>query len=176
VVFIALGWGGLIFMIAVVVVPAWAVSVFLCAASIVLAVIDGRTRAKAQGREVLRKTPRPYGFAAYALVSLAAVGCVFAVLGDVVYGATYTVLTPVAPNGCTAVVRETSFFNTGEGEVHAVHPSGLGWRTSSWTADDGARPVEDGLYELSWNAGGSLEISGDGQNPVWPNLHDVNCL
>ncbi len=122
VLFIVLGWGGLIFVIGGVVVPAWAVSVVLCATSLVLAVIDGRTRAKLRDQGVLRETPRPYVLAAYALISLATVGCVFAMLGDAVYSATYKVLTPVAPDGCMAVVREASFFVAGQGEVYAVHP------------------------------------------------------
>lgn len=73
-------------------------------------------------------------------------------------------------------MRETSFFVSGQGEVYAVHPAGIGWRAGSWTTDDGIRPIEDGLYELSWNEGGSLVIEGDGHSPAWPALHEIRCF
>lgn len=176
VVLIALGWSGLIFVLGGVVIPIWGISVVLGVTSIALALFDRRIRAKLNDQGGLRETSRPRVFAVKALISLGVTGCVLAMLGDAAYSATYTVLTPAGSDGCQAVVRETSFFMAGQGEVYAVHRSGIGWRTGSWTADDGARPIESGQYELSWGTGGTLVVQGDGNDSVWPALHDVECF
>ncbi|MEC5181962.1 hypothetical protein RCH07_003334 [Arthrobacter sp. CG_A4] len=173
---IVLGWFGLIFVIGGVVVPALTISTVLSAAAVVLAVLDRRNRTKAKDRAPFRNFPWPSVFAVQVLIFLAVAGCVLAILGDASHSTKYRVLTPAGPDGCQAVVLEGSFFIAGRGEVFAVHPLGIGWRAGSWTTDDGIRPIEEGQYELSWGvAGGALLVRGDGNNPVWPALHEVTC-
>ncbi|MCU1633404.1 MAG: hypothetical protein JWM61_2056 [Micrococcaceae bacterium] len=43
-------------------------------------------------------------------------------------------------------------------------------------SDDGIRPIDNEQYELSWGlGGGALLVYGDGRNPVYPSLHEVDC-
>ncbi len=173
---IALGWSGLILMVGGFILPPWILGAVLSGVSVVLARIGRKTRIdlKDQDQPTARSWER---FFSRALIALSIAGSVLAFLGDAVYSATYTNLEPVGPDGCRAVVRETSFLMLGEGHVYAVHPWGVGWLTGSWTADDGVRPIEDGSYRLSWSVGGgSLLLQGNGGNPVWPGLHEVSCL
>ena len=173
---IVLGGFGLIFVIGGVVVPAWTISTGLSAAAVVLTVVDRRNRAKLEDRAPFRDSPWPSVFAVRVLIFMAVAGCALTILGDAAYSTTYRVLTPAGPAGCQAVVREGSFFIAGRGEVFAVHPLVIGWRAGSWTTDDGVRPIEEGQYELSWGVGGgALLVRGDGNNPVWPALHEVIC-
>ncbi|GAA2177775.1 hypothetical protein GCM10009784_29600 [Arthrobacter parietis] len=179
VVLLALSWGGLIFVIGDVVVPAWVISAVFCVMSLVFALFDRRSRVKLQrkqeGSGSLRKS-RPRVFTAHVLTTLGVAGCVLAIVWDVAYSVTYTVLTPAGSDGCQAVVREASFLMAGGGEIYAVHSAGIGWRSGSWTADDGVRPIEAGQYELSWGTTGTLVVRGDGNDPVWPAVHDVRCF
>lgn len=87
-------------------------------------------------------------FFSRALITLGVAGSVLAFVGDAVYSTTYTLLRPTGPDGCQAVVREASFLVAGQGQVYAVHPCGVGWRTGSWRADDGIRPIDEGRYKL----------------------------
>lgn len=53
--------------------------------------------------------------------------------------------------------------------------SGIGRRESSWSTDDGYRPIAAGSYDLHWgDAGGVLTVHGD-IDPVWPEVHEVHC-
>ncbi len=172
---VGLGWCGLIFVLGAFVLPPWVVSAGLCSVSVVLSVVHGRLIIGEDDRET---SPGSHRTALVWRVAtpLAVGGCVFAVLGDAAFGATYTVLEPSASNGCRAVARESSFLMAGGGQVYSVHPVGVGWRAGSWTADDGIRPIGDGQYKLSWAPGGGvLLVQGDGHNPVYPSLHEVTC-
>lgn len=91
-------------------------------------------------------------------------------------GTNYQVLEPEGPGGCKAVVREAATLFAGSGALYPVGISGIGWRASSWTADDGYRPIAAGSYELRWSQdGGSLMVHGRATDPVWPALHVVRC-
>lgn len=172
---VVLGWRGLIFVLGTFVLPPWVVSAGLCGVSVILTVVDRRlTRSEdtpetSPGRNHIALVRR-------LTTALAVGGCVCAFVGDATLSATYTVLGPSASNGCRAVARESSFLMAGRGQVYAVHPVGVGWRTGSWTADDGIRPIDDRRYVLSWGLGsGALLVQGDGHNPVYPSLHDITC-
>ncbi|MGW0522275.1 hypothetical protein [Crossiella sp. NPDC003009] len=107
------------------------------------------------------------------LAVLTGLGALLGTLGDL--NADYRVLQPPGPNGCQAVVRETSFLFSGNGEVYAVQFAGIGLRRGSWFADDGGRPVAQGDYELTWRSSGILTVRGTPGNPVYPGLHDLEC-
>lgn len=165
---VVLGWCGLIVVFGPFVLPPWTIGTALLVAAVILGRIYQRL--------CIGEDDRPMTPAWRAVTTMAAVGCVVAFLGDAAFGATYTVPKPSAPGGCQAVVRESSFLMSGGGQVYSVHPIGVGWRTGSWTADDGLRPIDDEQYELSWGLeNGALLVRGDGRNPVYPGLHEVTC-
>lgn len=165
---VVLGWCGLMLVLGPFVLPPWTIGTALLVAAVILSCIYQRLGI---GEDDRTMTP-----AWRAVTTMAVVGCVVAFLGDAAFGATYTVLKPSAPGGCQAVARESSFLMSGGGQVYSVHPIGVGWRTGSWTADDGIRPITNEQYELSWGlGGGALIVHGDGHNPVYPGLHEVAC-
>lgn len=92
-------------------------------------------------------------------------------------GTTYTLLEPAGPSGCRVLATESSFMFSGQGSAAAVGRwGGLALEQSSWTADDGARPIDSGSYRLTWEGdAGALALSGDAGDPVWPGLHEVGC-
>ncbi|MFF7858734.1 hypothetical protein [Streptomyces sp. NPDC007904] len=99
-------------------------------------------------------------------------------MDDLISDAEYHVLRPAGPEGCTVVVRETSFLAIGNGEAYAVGHTGLALGESgSWTVDDGYRPVAAGTYALGWGRdGGFLRISGTSTDPVINGgSADINC-
>lgn len=176
VVLVVLGWSGLMFAVGGVVIPPWATAGVLCGIAIVLEVISRRNRGGPEDQPATRERSRMGNLQLVGII-LGFVGAILALLGDAAYGATYTLLNPTGPGGCQVVARETSFWMSGEGQVYAVHPFGVGWRAGSWTADDGVRPIENGRYRLSWGiGGGALLLQADSFNPVWPGLHEVSCL
>lgn len=165
---VVLGWCGLIQVFGPSVLPPWIPGTALLIAAIILNHTARRVRTGEKDRimPVLWRV----------VSTMAAVGCVVAFIGDAFFSANYTVLKPSAPGGCRAVVRESSLLMSGAGQVYSIHPIGVGWRTGTWTADDGIRPIGDKQYELSWGvAGGLLTLRGDGRNPVYPSLHEPIC-
>jgi len=64
----------------------------------------------------------------------------------------YTVARPAPSAGCRVVVVETSFLFSGGGTVYVAG----GWspfarRIGSYQTDDGARPVRNGQYDVTWD-------------------------
>ncbi|MER7663583.1 hypothetical protein [Streptomyces sp. NPDC096193] len=102
------------------------------------------------------------------LIVTAMLGIAWGAADDLISDAEYHVLRPAGPEGCTAVVRETSFLVIGNGEAYAVGPTGLALgKSAAWTVDDGYRPVGAGTYELDWRRdGGLLRVSGTSTDPV----------
>ncbi|MEE1753294.1 hypothetical protein [Streptomyces sp. SP18CS02] len=167
------GWGDLLLVVMGRAVPGWVLSGALLLALLVL--VLGRA---VRRRPAARATTASGRFPPRRLITLPAVaaglGCAFGALADL--GAEYHVLEPRGPDGCRAVVRETAFLFSGSGEVYAVGATGIGRPGSSWTADDGYRPVASGTYELSWgHGGGVLAVHGTTGDPVFPGLHEVDC-
>ncbi|WP_433789204.1 hypothetical protein [Actinoplanes sp. CA-252034] len=156
-------WCGLMLLVGSRMVPGWASGAALLGA----ALVARRAEPTSTGRDRWR----------WALGSLTAVGCLLSGGTDVF--ATYHLLDPAGPGGCRAFARETAILFAGGGEVYtgyAVGPVGVAWEGSSWTADDGYRPIAAGTYRLTWGlGGGSLVVEGTGGNPVWPALHGVDC-
>jgi hypothetical protein len=174
-VILVLGWCGLILVLGAFIPPPWLVGVVLSAVSVILGLVH---RHLVVGKDDRETSPGGRRVAPVwrAVTPLAVGGCVVAFLGDAAFGATYTVLDPSASDGCRAVARESSFLMSGGGQVYSVHPIGVGWRTGSWTADDGIRPIDNEQYEMSWGlGGGALLVHGDGHNPVYLSLHEVAC-
>lgn len=161
-------WGGMV-------APGWVVSAIFLSGALVIAVIRASVRRRldrAAGESPLRK--RSGWWAALAVVTVVCTG--FLGLGDIAFEARYTVLQPSGPGFCQAVVREESFLFAGGGELYAVGFGGIGRSASSWTADDGYRPIDSGTYEFKWTAEGALlTVRGNGHDPVWPALHDFHC-
>ncbi|MFH8410098.1 hypothetical protein ACH4FX_35765 [Streptomyces sp. NPDC018019] len=169
------GWSGLVLVVAGQVVPGWLVGSALL---LVLLVIVGvrAVRRRVAGGEAAKRRSVPACLVLALLGGAAGLGSALGAVGDVLGGAEYRVLEPHGPGGCRAVTRETSFLMAGGGEVYAVGGSGIGRRESSWTADDGLRPIAEGLYRLRWGVGGgSLVVSGRVTDPVRPALHGVAC-
>ena len=170
-------WCGLLLIVDAHAVPGWALGGALLVAALTIRLAGRRARRYGQTR-----TGATTGFgrgrrALTTVASLTVVGCVLSGLADV--PATYQVLRPAGPGGCRAVVRETAFLFAGGGDVYTgyvIGPIGVARRGSSWTADDGYRPVAAGTYRLSWGTGGgSLAVEGTDVDPVQPALHEVGC-
>ncbi|MER7420983.1 hypothetical protein ABT346_30095 [Micromonospora peucetia] len=170
---VAGGWSGLLLVAAGHVVPAWALSGALLVAPQIPGLARRFVRRWAyESDDAGRNVRRPWVLTL--LTVLAGVGTVLGAVGDAT--ATYHVLAPNGPGGCRAAVRESSFLFSGNGDVYAVGAIGIGWRVSSWTADDGYTPVASGTYELTWGTdSGVLIVGGRGVDPVWPALHEVDC-
>ncbi|MDG4803393.1 hypothetical protein [Micromonospora sp. WMMD980] len=166
-------WGGMVLVVAGQVVPTWLVSGALLLTPLVIKPVWGLVDRWArvpddEGRSVGMRRVLTL------LTVLAWSGTGLGLFYDL--PVTYRVLEPVGPDGCRAVARQMSFLFAGSGEVYAVPATGIGWRVSSWTADDGGTPITDHAYELKWSDdGGSLILHGDVGQPVWPALHEVDC-
>lgn len=160
------------------VVSAWAVSMaLLCAALVSMRVAAVRRRAMADADAAPRRRVWMQVLRGL-LVAAAAIGSALGAAGDV--SAEYHVLQPEGPNGCLAIVRESSFLSAGRGEVYTVSTAGpvgiVGWPSGSWTADDGYRPIAQGTYELRWGrSDGALTVSGSEVNPVMDGVHSLKC-
>ncbi|GGT30322.1 MULTISPECIES: hypothetical protein [Streptomyces] len=155
-------WTELILVVPERVLPHWAVASIALLAAAALRI---RPRSRPSG-------PWRAAFALPALVAVAGVGLGGA--GDL--GAEYRVLDPAGPDGCRALVRENSFLVIGDGSVYAVNGVGFALPSSSWVADDNARPIAAGQYELTWGErAGVLVLHGRGGDPVMPALHGVDC-
>ncbi|BEL06548.1 hypothetical protein Q0Z83_047390 [Actinoplanes sichuanensis] len=163
---VAAHWSGLLLIVGTHPVPGWAPG----GALLGVALIVGLSRRSAPAR------PGPNRWR-WALALLTLIGCLAGGLADAF--ARYHLLEPYGPGGCRAVARETAFLFAGSGQVytgHVIGPMGIAWRGTSWTADDGHRPIAAGDYELSWGfGGGSLVVEGSDGDPVWPALHGVDC-
>lgn len=171
-------WINMVLVVFGYVIAAWAVSTaLLCAALILMRAAAGRPRAMA-GAGVTPLRPAWLRVLRGLLAAAAAIGSALGAAGDV--SSEYHVLQPEGPNGCLAVVRESSFLSAGRGEVYTVSTAGpvgiIGWPSGSWTADDGYRPITQGTYELRWGrSDGTLTVSGSEANPVMGGLHSLNC-
>ncbi|MFJ4878928.1 hypothetical protein ACIP93_27505 [Streptomyces sp. NPDC088745] len=165
------GWSGSLALVGGYAVPGWQSGAVLLAVSLILLgvhYVRGVRRYAASGAESMpsRRSLRLL-LALALLTAAAALGCGQGALSDMVNGAEYRVLAPTGPGGCTAVVREESFLESGRGEVYAVGDPGLA-RTPSgtWEVDAGHRPVAAGSYELTWGDGGSLTVRDSGTGPA----------
>lgn len=161
-------WGGMV-------APGWAVSVVFLAAALIISVLRTFVRRKLDrfSGDALRRR-RSGWWAAFAVVAVTCTGLL--ALGDIAFEATYKMLQPSGPGFCKAVVREDSVLFLGGGELYAVGFGGIGRSVSSWTTDDGYRPIRHGTYEFKWTEEGALlRVSGNGHDPVWPALHDFDC-
>lgn len=168
----AAGWGNVLLVILGQVIPGWAVSAALLVVSLVLMRVVVRSTTEPSRRPARARVLRGL------LVAAAGLGCAVGVLDDLGSSSDYRVLEPTGPNGCTAVVRETSFLKIGNGEVYAVGPVGIAmWRSGSWVVDDGYRPIAEGTYDLRWGRdGGTLAIRGtEGDPVVGGGLHEIDC-
>ncbi|MFF4371730.1 hypothetical protein [Streptomyces sp. NPDC001594] len=169
----AVGWSDMLLLVSGSVVPGWALCVaLLCAAGVLVGVRAVRFRPGAPRRSLAM------GLVRGVAITAAGLSCAAGALDEL--GAKYYVLHPTGPNGCTAVVRETSFLVLGSGDVYAVGPSRIGWRPSgSWMADDGHRPITAGTYELHWNereGHGTLSVHGTETDPILSGgVTDVDC-
>lgn len=107
-----------------------------------------------------------------ALVALAVAGA-----GEV--GTTYTVLHPTSPAGCKVLVRETSVFMAGSGEILVLDDGwGLSRSVGDYAVDDGGTPIADGSYTLTWNDDreGTLTLRGTpGREVIDGVLTGVTC-
>ncbi len=163
-----LAWGRMV-------VPGWAVSAFFLAAALTLSVVRSsvRRRMDRAADEKLQRR-RSIWWAMLAVVTVVVTG--FLALPDLLFSASYQVLSPSGPGFCGAVVRESSFLFSGGGELYKVGFGGLGHEVSSWEADDGYRPIRYGTYDFKWTAEGAiLRVSGSGHDPVWPGFHGFDC-
>ncbi|MFJ3878624.1 hypothetical protein ACIPW5_14310 [Streptomyces sp. NPDC090077] len=163
------GWTELILVVPGWVLPHWAVAGIVLLAAVALRI----------GRLARRRRPARavagWWWAAFTLPAVvAAAGIGLGGVGDL--GAEYRVLDPAGPGGCRAVVRENAFLVIGDGSVYAVRGFGFALPGSSWIADDNARPVAAGDYELTWgDRSGVLTLHGRETDPVTPALHGVDC-
>ncbi|MFJ4472849.1 hypothetical protein ACIP2X_35920 [Streptomyces sp. NPDC089424] len=157
-------WGGVLLVVQGRVVPGWGVGAGL----LVLACAPAWVRRRATASRIPRERGTWERVGRRLLLVVAVLGVAWGAADDVLSGAEYHVLRPAGPDGCTAVVRETSFLVIGNGEAYAVGRTGLALGESgSWTVDDGYRPVRAGSYELHWGPdGGRLRISGTSTDPV----------
>ncbi|MFH9618858.1 hypothetical protein ACH4MM_34850 [Streptomyces pratensis] len=170
------GWSDLLLLVMGHVVPGWTVSAGLFFVSLVLMGVHAARRLSADDRTLSgRALPR---VALGLLAATAGLGCAAGAFSDFMGSAEYRVLEPAGPDGCVAVVRETSFLKISDGEVYAVGSSGVAWRESgSWMADDMHRPVAEGTYELDWNrSGGTFRVGGTATDPiVSADLNPLDC-
>ncbi len=115
--------------------------------------------------------------AAAVLAAVTSTGVLLAVGGQLLWGAEYRSLMPAGPTGCRVLVQETSFLVAGSGEVYVLRRgTGLARHLSSYTTDDGGKPVSAGGYTLTWDGGhGTLEVFDNPGNPVTPSTHTVGC-
>jgi len=173
-------WNGLLLIVARHVIPGWVVGNTLIVATLLLMLVGAMWRRgePSSGRRPDLRTAvrRPTSWLLVLSAVIAVLGNTLGAADDLISGAAYHVLEPSGPGGCRAVVRETSFLFAGGGDVYAVGPSGLGRRTSSWSSDDGYRPIASSTYELRWGAeNGNLSVNGSDVDPVWPALHEIDC-
>ena len=162
---VALVWG-------VLVVPGWVLSASLLVLSLVLAVVGIGARHRRKASPDAQGSTRRGSRLWVGLAVLVGVCSVISGVGDL--GATYSVLRPQGPGFCQAAVREHSFLFAGGGDLYAAGFGGFGRSVSSWTSDDGYRPVASGTYEFKWDNDGAL-LQLYGSDPVWPALHDFDC-
>ncbi|MEU1179283.1 hypothetical protein ABZ464_16825 [Streptomyces sp. NPDC005820] len=171
-------WSSLLLVVRGRVVPGWAVSAALLATALLLRWTLTRA-ARPTAAPGLR--PKRNGWAQLGiglLIGTAVLGIAAGALDDLISDVRYHVLPPEGPDGCTAVVRETSFLMAGNGEAYAVGRTGLALGTAgSWRVDDGDRPVEAGRYELDWGPdGGVLRVNGTATDPVLGGgAADIDC-
>lgn len=164
----AASWCSFLLVVQGRVVPGWGVSAALLVMSLVLR--RALTRAgRPAGASGLPRTPaRRARLGDSLLIGSAVLGIAWGAVDDLISDAEYHILRPAGPEGCTVVVRETSFLAIANGEAYAVGHTGLALgQSGSWTVDDGHRPFDAGTYALRWREdGGSLRISGTSTDPV----------
>lgn len=171
-------WSSLLLVVRGRVVPGWGMSAALLVLSLVLRWVLARVGRPVAAARLPRKRATWARTGKTLLIVTAVLGTVWGAVDDLISEAEYYVLSPAGPEGCTAVVRETSFLVIGNGEAYAVGWSGLALGTSgSWTVDDGYRPVDAGTYELDWGRDrGLLRISGTSTDPVlYGGSADIDC-
>ncbi len=143
---------------------AWTAGLVVVAGSWVVAdwTVSGSLLVTALVVRLVRRAGISWPFRVVAVVTVLAT--LLSGLGDL--SATYTVLRPVAADGCRVAVRETSFLFAGAGEVYLTGPLGIGTRVGSYRTDDGYRPVASGDYTFHWEAGtGQLHFTGRPGDP-----------
>ncbi|MDH2410700.1 hypothetical protein [Streptomyces chitinivorans] len=171
-------WSSLLLAVQGRVIPGWGVSAVLLVVSLVLRWALTRVGRLTDASKLLRKRAKWARLGSSLLIVTAALSTTWGAVDDLILNVEYRVLRPAGPEGCTAVVRETSFLVIGNGEVYAVGRIGLALGESgSWTVDDGYRPIDAGTYELFWGQeGGHLRISGTSTDPVLRGgSTDIDC-
>ncbi|WP_148710282.1 hypothetical protein [Streptomyces sp. 3211.6] len=163
----AAGWSDMVLLVFGHVVSGWVLCVVLVCAAVVAAGLRALWLRSEAGRTVEHSRSALMSGLRVVAATAAVLSCAAGALDEL--GAEYYVLHPTGPDGCTAVVRETSFLVLGSGDVYAIGASHIGWRPSgSWIADDGHRPIAAGTYELGWHedGGGSLTVHGTPGDPI----------
>ena len=149
-------FNGWVLVIGTHVVRARILSGVLLVASLLLLRNRSTKHSSEHGREVQRS-----GLQSWVVALLAAVVGAGTALGAFVDMGTETfILKPQGPDGCTAVVRESSFLMGGSGAAYAVNAVGIGRQAGGWSTDDGYRPIEAGSYTLDWHPSGRLIVDG----------------
>jgi hypothetical protein len=165
---VVVSWSDLLLVVMGRVIPGWVLSAVVLALSLILLrVLASWHPTGAQTEWAPAKSPLP-DVVRVLLIGTAVLGSVLSAATDLISSAVYRVLPPESPQGCTVVVRETSFLQAGDGDVYVAGTVGLAWWSSGgWTVDHGYRPVAEGTYELSWNReGGTFEVRGTPDNPI----------
>ncbi len=171
-------WSSLLLVVQGRVVPDWEVSAVLLVMALVLRWAVTRVDRPADASSLPRKRAASARRASRLLIVTSVLGIAWGAVDDLISDAEYHVLRPAGPEGCTAVVRETSFLVIGNGEAYAVGRTRLALgESASWTVDDGYRPVDAGTYALDWGRGsGHLRFSGTSTDPVVRGRSaDIDC-
>ncbi|SHG24758.1 hypothetical protein [Streptoalloteichus hindustanus] len=173
---VAAHWSGVLLVVLGQAIPDWALAGALLLAALVLRIIARVARRRQPAGTV--PLAGHGALSPWIIVPLSLVAVVGSVIGGLRdLSSHYYLLPSESAGGCRVLVRETAFLLGGRGDVYVVEPFGLGRKVSSWTADDGYRPFTSGTFELRWSGDdGVLRISGRRGDPVWPGLHDVDCL
>lgn len=171
-------WSSFLLVVRGRVVPGWGVSAAFLVLVLVLRLVLAR-RSRRPGAAALPPTyARGARLGGWLLIGLAVLGVAWGAMDDLISDAKYYVLRPAGPEGCTAVVRETSFLVLGTAEAYAVGPTGLALGAAGqWTVDDNGRPVGAGAYALTWGRdGGRLQVDGAAGDPVFDGgAVDIDC-
>ncbi|MBC9717815.1 hypothetical protein H9Y04_35320 [Streptomyces sp. TRM66268-LWL] len=172
----AVSWSGMLLVFAEQAIPGWQAGAGLFSAGLGLLWMRSKRIRRAPDTAATSLSARTRRLLILFVAATGLVGGLGAA-GDLVEGAEYFVLEPSGPDGCRAVVRESTFLVIGNGEVYTTGAMGIVWHpVSSWRTDDGIRPIASGSYEMKWSReGGVLVVKDDGINPVMPALHTVDC-
>jgi hypothetical protein len=176
---VVVSWSDLLLVVMGRVIPGWVLSAVVLILSLILlrVLASGHSTVPQTGRASAKSRSLP-DVVRIPLIGVAVSGSLLSAANDLIAGADYRVLRPGSPQGCTVVVRETSFPQAGDGDVYVAGAVGLAWWPSGrWTVDDGYRPVAEAAYELSWNReGGTFEVRGTHDDQVLSGGdHTLHC-